>query len=151
VGVRTSATCFIDLRPWPGQASVEAPGLSLSHRLPTLVVWLSFGMRGPGVDQGGERLKRGAMIVNASTQYSRKCRKINSVHERPGGLVRAYRLPRLDSLAAVPRQDPTTGIRLCSSPVARPIRLRTVTRPTVVGRDLGGCSPTGAGDAPARG
>ncbi|SIN30806.1 hypothetical protein SAMN04489832_5169 [Micromonospora cremea] len=25
------------LRPW-------APGLSLSHRLPTLVVWLSFGL-----------------------------------------------------------------------------------------------------------
>ncbi|WP_420118849.1 hypothetical protein, partial [Micromonospora sp.] len=46
---RTSATCFIDVRPWPGQASVEAPGLSLSHRLPTLVVWLSFGLRGPGV------------------------------------------------------------------------------------------------------
>jgi hypothetical protein len=56
-----SATCFIDLRPLPGQASVEAPGLSLSFRLPTLVVRLSFGMRGPGVAQGGERLKRGLL------------------------------------------------------------------------------------------
>ena len=28
---------------WGG--SVQAPGLSLSHRLPTLVVWLSFGLR----------------------------------------------------------------------------------------------------------
>ncbi|MEV0394174.1 hypothetical protein [Polymorphospora rubra] len=42
----SSATCFIDLRPLPGQASVEAPGLSLSHRLPTLVVWLPSGLRG---------------------------------------------------------------------------------------------------------
>ena len=31
------------------QGSVQAPGRSLSHRLPTLVVWLSFGLRGPGV------------------------------------------------------------------------------------------------------
>ena len=28
---------------------VEVSGLSLSHRLPRLVVWLSFGLRGPGV------------------------------------------------------------------------------------------------------
>jgi hypothetical protein len=28
---------------------VQAPGSSLSHRLPTLVVWLSSGLRGPGV------------------------------------------------------------------------------------------------------
>ncbi|GAB3189609.1 hypothetical protein GCM10027259_60620 [Micromonospora palomenae] len=55
-----SATCFIDLRPWPGQASVEVPGLSLSFRLPTLV-WLSFGLRSPGRRQGGERLKRGLL------------------------------------------------------------------------------------------
>lgn len=58
---RIAATCFIDLRPWPGQASVEAPGLSLSSRLPTLVVRLSFGLRSPGVAQGGERLKRGLL------------------------------------------------------------------------------------------
>jgi hypothetical protein len=58
INIRSSATCFIDLRPWPGQASVEAPGLSLSHRLPTLVVWLSRGLRSPSVTQGGERLKR---------------------------------------------------------------------------------------------
>ena len=31
------------------QGVVEASGPSLSHRLPTLVVWLSFGLRGPGV------------------------------------------------------------------------------------------------------
>ncbi len=33
----------------PGEVVVQAPGLSLSHRLPTLVVWLSFGLREPGV------------------------------------------------------------------------------------------------------
>jgi hypothetical protein len=42
-------TCFIALGPRLGQASVQAPGPSLSHRLPTLVVWLCFGLRGPGV------------------------------------------------------------------------------------------------------
>jgi hypothetical protein len=31
---------------WPG--SVEVPGLSLSHRLPTMIVWLSRGLRSPG-------------------------------------------------------------------------------------------------------
>lgn len=55
----SSATCFIDLRPWPGQASVEAPGLSLSHRLPTLVVWLSFGLRRPGVAPGRGEAQEG--------------------------------------------------------------------------------------------
>jgi hypothetical protein len=35
------------------------PGLSLSHRLPTLVVWLSFGLREPGAAGSKERLKRG--------------------------------------------------------------------------------------------
>jgi hypothetical protein len=54
-----SATCFIDLRPRPGQASVEAPGLSLSFRLPTLVVWLSFGLRGPGVAPGRGEAQEG--------------------------------------------------------------------------------------------
>jgi len=58
---RSSATCFIALGPVPGQASVQVPGLSLSHRLPTLVVWLSFGLRCPGCRQGGERLKRGLL------------------------------------------------------------------------------------------
>ena len=43
---------------WPG--SVQVPGLSLSHRLPAFVVWLSFGLRGPGAaTEGEERLKRG--------------------------------------------------------------------------------------------
>ena len=36
------------------------PGSSLSFRLPTLVAWLSFGLRGPGIDTvSGEWLKRG--------------------------------------------------------------------------------------------
>ena len=42
---------------WRG--SVQVPGSSLSIRLPTLVVWLSFGLRGPGAAMGEERLKRG--------------------------------------------------------------------------------------------
>ena len=51
----SSATCFIALGPRPGQASVQASGLSLSFRLPTLVVWLSFGLRSPGRrPKGGE-------------------------------------------------------------------------------------------------
>jgi transposase len=38
-----------------GGVVVQAPGLSLSHQLPTLVVWLSFGLRGPGaVRRAGE-------------------------------------------------------------------------------------------------
>jgi hypothetical protein len=36
------------------------PGSSLSHRLPALVAWLSFGLRGPGA-VGEERLKRGVL------------------------------------------------------------------------------------------
>jgi hypothetical protein len=44
---------------WPG--SVQASGSSLSLRLPTLVVWLSFGLRGPGAVMGRERLKRGLL------------------------------------------------------------------------------------------
>jgi hypothetical protein len=42
---------------WRGSAQV--PGSSLSIRLPTLVVWLSFGLRGPGAAGSEERLKRG--------------------------------------------------------------------------------------------
>ena len=37
---------------WPG--SVQVPRLSLSHRLPALVVWLSFGLRGLGAANLGE-------------------------------------------------------------------------------------------------
>jgi len=44
---------------WRG--SVQAPGSSLSIRLPALVVWLSFGLRGPGAAVSGERLKRGLL------------------------------------------------------------------------------------------
>jgi len=39
--------------------SVQVPGSSLTNRLPALVAWLSFGLRGPGAALGGERLKRG--------------------------------------------------------------------------------------------
>jgi hypothetical protein len=39
--------------------SVQAPGLSLSHRLPTLVVWLSFGLRGSGVVPGRGEAQEG--------------------------------------------------------------------------------------------
>ena len=46
---RTLIGCLLDgARTVPGGVVVQAPGLSLSHRLPTLVVWLSFGLRGPG-------------------------------------------------------------------------------------------------------
>jgi hypothetical protein len=41
---------------WRGSA-----GLSLSHRRPTLVAWLSSGLRCPGRRKGGERLKRHRM------------------------------------------------------------------------------------------
>ena len=36
------------LRTGAWRGSVEVPGWSLSFRLPALVVWLSFGLRGPG-------------------------------------------------------------------------------------------------------
>ena len=44
------AAASLDTGVWRG--SVQASGSSLSHRLPTLVVWLSSGLRGPGVAQG---------------------------------------------------------------------------------------------------
>jgi hypothetical protein len=45
------------------------PGSSLSHRLPTLVVWLSFGLRGPGT-AGKERLKRGLLVLEVAVPSS---------------------------------------------------------------------------------
>jgi hypothetical protein len=47
------------LRTGAWRDSVQVPGSSLSFRLPALVVWLSFGLRGPGAAMGEERLKRG--------------------------------------------------------------------------------------------
>jgi hypothetical protein len=41
------------------------PGSSLSIRLPTLVVWLSFGLRGPGA-VGEKRLKRGVLVLEVA-------------------------------------------------------------------------------------
>ncbi|MGB6455218.1 MAG: hypothetical protein WBH47_12115, partial [Streptosporangiaceae bacterium] len=56
------------------------PGPSLSHRLPALVVWLSFGLRGPGTaTEGEERLKRvcparssGARLARPATGSSKE-------------------------------------------------------------------------------
>jgi hypothetical protein len=36
------------LRTGAWRGSVQVPGSSLSIRLPALVAWLSFGLRGPG-------------------------------------------------------------------------------------------------------
>lgn len=58
--VRSSATCFIDGRTVPAQARSRCPGSSLSNRLPTMIVWLSHGLRRPGT-AGQERLKKGLL------------------------------------------------------------------------------------------
>ena len=46
--------------------SVQAPGLSLSLRLPTLTfsgpVWLSHGMRGPGIAESEEAQEGSAQL-----------------------------------------------------------------------------------------
>jgi hypothetical protein len=55
--------CFW-VRAWRG--SVLAPGLSLSFRLPTLVVWLSFGLRGPGVVLGPGEAREGFVALEAA-------------------------------------------------------------------------------------
>jgi hypothetical protein len=56
---RYSATCFTCSRTGAWRGSVQVPGSSLANRLPTLGVWLSHGLRGPGAVTSGERLKRG--------------------------------------------------------------------------------------------
>ena len=48
------------LRTGAWRGSVQVPGSSLSIRLPALVAWLSFGLRGPGA-VGRERLKGGVL------------------------------------------------------------------------------------------
>lgn len=58
---RTSATCFIDLRPWPGQASVEAPGLSLSFGCPRWSCGSHLACAARASPHSGERLKRGLL------------------------------------------------------------------------------------------
>jgi len=45
----TSGYLLDGRRTSPGGVVVQAPGLSLYWRLPTFGVWLSFGLRGPGV------------------------------------------------------------------------------------------------------
>ena len=56
---RYSATCFTCSRTGAWRGSVQVPGSSLANRLPTLGVWLSHGLRGPGAAMSGERLERG--------------------------------------------------------------------------------------------
>ena len=57
--IRSSAACSIDLRTGAWRGSVQASGPSLSHRLPALVVWLSFGLRGPDVANGSGEAQEG--------------------------------------------------------------------------------------------
>lgn len=45
--IRSSATCFIDLRVGLAEARPRCLGLSLSRLLPS--GWLSFGLRDPGL------------------------------------------------------------------------------------------------------
>ena len=60
---RTSATCFIDLRTGVWQGSVQVPGLSLSYAAAhAWVVWLSFGLRGPGTAGPGEAQEGFALL-----------------------------------------------------------------------------------------
>src|SRR5215207_8966271 len=49
---------------------VQAPGLSLSHRLPTLVVWLSLGLRGPGVARRAGEAQEGFAKLEAAVPSS---------------------------------------------------------------------------------
>src|SRR6476469_2530033 len=44
----------------------QAPGSSLSLRLPTLVVWLSFGLRGPGVAPELGEAQEGSVPLEAA-------------------------------------------------------------------------------------
>lgn len=44
----------------------QAPGSSLSLRLPTLVVWLSLGLCGPGVAPGLGEAREGFVALKAA-------------------------------------------------------------------------------------
>src|SRR5215207_3423690 len=57
-------------RTAPGEVVVQAPGLSLSHRLPTLVVWLSLGLRGPGVARRAGEAREGFAKLEAAVPSS---------------------------------------------------------------------------------
>jgi hypothetical protein len=46
------------------------PGSSLANRLPTLGVWLSHGLRGPGTAVSGERLERGLPALEVAVPSS---------------------------------------------------------------------------------
>src|SRR3954466_16029886 len=62
---RTSAACFIESRTGPGEARFRRPARRSLIGCPRLVVWLSFGLRGPGV----ARARRGSRRV-CSTRSS---------------------------------------------------------------------------------
>ena len=49
---------------WRG--SVQAPGSSLSIRLPALVVWLSFGLRGPGAAVAAGEAQEGFVLLEVA-------------------------------------------------------------------------------------
>jgi hypothetical protein len=55
------------------------PGSSLSIRLPTLVVWLSFGLRGPGTVGKERRHRRDdhAIDINNLIRLKRVTRRLN--------------------------------------------------------------------------
>jgi hypothetical protein len=57
-----AAACSIDLRTDAWRGSVQTPGLSFSSRMSTLVVWLSLGLRSPGV----ARARRGSRGVRTA-------------------------------------------------------------------------------------
>jgi hypothetical protein len=61
-----AAACSIDPRTVAWRGSVQASGPSLSLRLPTLVVWLSFGLRGPGVANGSGEAQEGFAQLEAA-------------------------------------------------------------------------------------
>jgi hypothetical protein len=46
------------------------PGSSLANRLPTLDVWLSHGLRGPGAVVSKERLERGLPALEVAVPSS---------------------------------------------------------------------------------
>jgi hypothetical protein len=63
---------------WPG--SVQVPGPPLSHRLPALVVWLSFGLRRPGAaNLGEERLNPHATGTLPWPQYRSWNRQVMTI------------------------------------------------------------------------
>ena len=85
-------TCF---RTGAWRGSVQVPGSSLSLRLPTLVVWLSFGLRGPGAAMSEERLKRGLFSSSPwLTCTPQQAGQLGDHHARPAHAMDADRVQR---------------------------------------------------------